>query len=242
VRTRFGEFYAALFDRTVEKNPGAVVTEYSWLATTCDPCPGPQLDMGDMQTLGADVLGGEKGKPAPYQGYDFVLTRLHARYGTSITDDLVFKAADAIVGGREFVVDYKTGKLEEGARKDSVNNFQGRYAIRHEWTGAIKCDKPQRGIWGGPPTGDIAYEPPKAALDLAFAPRGNVKLGELVRKDIPEIDVKAAGAGAAPSPATPTGDTYKPKKKGGCGCATSGGAAGWLLALVVFGLVIRRKR
>ncbi|HWN81556.1 MAG TPA: DUF2330 domain-containing protein, partial [Candidatus Udaeobacter sp.] len=29
-RTRFGEFYAALFDRTLEKNPGAVVTEYSW--------------------------------------------------------------------------------------------------------------------------------------------------------------------------------------------------------------------
>ena len=38
VRTRFAEFYAALFDRTLEKHPGAVVTEYAWDATTCDPC------------------------------------------------------------------------------------------------------------------------------------------------------------------------------------------------------------
>jgi hypothetical protein len=43
VRDRFGAFYAALFDRTLERNPGAVVTEYAWQATTCDPCPGPLL-------------------------------------------------------------------------------------------------------------------------------------------------------------------------------------------------------
>ena len=42
VRQRFGEFYAALLDRTLEKNPGAVVTEYSWDASTCDPCPTPR--------------------------------------------------------------------------------------------------------------------------------------------------------------------------------------------------------
>ena len=30
-----------LFERTIEKNPGAVVTEYSWDATSCDPCPEP---------------------------------------------------------------------------------------------------------------------------------------------------------------------------------------------------------
>ena len=32
-KTRFAEFYAALFDKTVEANPGAVVTEYAWTAT-----------------------------------------------------------------------------------------------------------------------------------------------------------------------------------------------------------------
>jgi len=251
VRAKFGEFYAALFDRTVEKNPGAVVTEYAWAATSCDPCPGPQLDYHDLATLGSDVLAGGKGKVEAYQGYDFVFTRLHARYGTSISDDLVFKAADPIVGGREFVIDPATGKLEEGSHKDSMNNFQGRYAIRHEWTGKIACDKPIRNRWGGPPNGETS-EGPIPGLDLAFAPRGKANLSALVRKDIPEIDVKAAGAGATTSPTTMTHDTtavppptsteYKPQKKGGCGCAAGGSSADGMLAIAVLGLVIRRRR
>src|SRR5262249_41828192 len=146
---RFAAFYTALFDRTVEQNPGAVVTEYAWQATTCDPCPGPALDPSEFQTLGADVLGGTSDKPQPYFNADFVLTRLHARYGKTAPDGLRSKQAPAIVGGGEHLV--SNGKLEEGARPDSVNNFQGRYAIRHPWTGAMACQQPHRGRWGGPP-------------------------------------------------------------------------------------------
>src|SRR5204863_4146317 len=91
MREKFGAFYTALYDRTVEKNPGAVVTEYAWQATTCDPCPGPAMDPMEFQTLGADVLTGSRDKPAPYRNADFVLTRLHARYGKTVTDDLRFK-------------------------------------------------------------------------------------------------------------------------------------------------------
>jgi MYXO-CTERM domain-containing protein len=249
VRTRFGEFYAALFDRTVEKHPGAVITEYAWQATSCDPCPGPQLDYHDLATLGSDVLAGAKGKFEPYQGYDFVHTRLHARYGTSITDDLVFKAADPIAGGREIVG--ADGKLENGAKGDTYNNFQGRYAIRHEWTGPIKCDAPKRGRWGGPPAGqNIANPGVKPALDLAFAPRGQAKLADLVAKDIPEIEVKASGASPAPTPPPPTTDPSKPtgeakpaKKGGGCGCAADGGSAGPMLLIGLgIGMAITRKR
>src|SRR6185503_2118471 len=52
-KPRFGEFYAALFDKTLEQHPGAVVTEYSWDAQSCDPCPTPALGPGDIATLGA---------------------------------------------------------------------------------------------------------------------------------------------------------------------------------------------
>lgn len=62
VRTKeeFGKFYTSLFDHTLERNPGAVVTEYAWAASNCDPCPGPDaaLTNQELVELGADVLHG----------------------------------------------------------------------------------------------------------------------------------------------------------------------------------------
>ena len=212
VRERFGAFYAALFDRTLERNPGAVVTEYAWQATTCDPCPGPTLTANDFMTLGADVLDSQQqiaappqpaggARPAPRRvprswGMDFVLTRLHARYGKDLKDDLVFKAAAPIVGGREFM--QSNGKLEEGAQASSVNNFQGRYAIRHRWTGAIACQNPRRGLWGGPPNGGATG--PQAAMNLAFAPRGQVQLATSISGDVPEIGLRKGVLEQTPAP------------------------------------------
>jgi MYXO-CTERM domain-containing protein len=264
VKDKFGAFYAALFDRTIEKNPGAVVTEYAWQATTCDPCPGPALNQGDFATLGADVLTGSADKPAAYPGYDLVLTRLHARYGKTITDDLRFREATPIVGGREFAQNGQGG-LEEGAQPAPQNNFQGRYAIRHVWTGPIRCEHPTRKIWGGPPA-EIAQQPGfqypgiKPAVGLAFAPRGEVQLAQVVRRDIPELGivagaaaaaiapaaVPAAGsaAGSAPVPPAPPADRAAGKARSGCGCAASGegDALGGVLLLGVGLLAGRRRR
>jgi MYXO-CTERM domain-containing protein len=241
-----------LFDRTVEKNPGAVVTEYAWQATNCDPCPGPVIAMDELTTLGLDVLGGAKGKAARFDGnaMSMVLTRLHARYGKTVTEDLVFKAAEPIVGGREFL--QAGGKLEERSRPDSINNFQARYAIRHEWTGPITCKDPVRGRWGGPPSG-VTGGGVKPALDLAFAPRGLAKLPELVRQDVPEIDVKAGVASAAAPDQTGTapGSSQAPtpppppaKTKGGCGCASasSDSLASLGLGVAAFATIVRRRR
>ncbi len=218
VRERFGEFYAALFDRTVEKNPGAIVTEYAWDAGSCDPCPGPTLDGNDFATLGGDVV----------QQGSFVLTRLHARYGKEgAPNDLVFRAAPAIVGGRE--QPGPGGKLEERARPDSTNNFQGRYVIRHAWTGPIACEKPIRGRWGGPPAG-IAQQQVAAATNVAFAPRGKLALPKVVAQDVPELGIKGSPM--------PGGAGFRSKQ--GCGCATSDAPTSVLLGLAL--LLVRRRR
>jgi hypothetical protein len=275
-RERFGEFYAALFDRTLEKNPGAVVTEYAWDAGSCDPCPTPALDPAELATLGGDVLYGPPMKkaakpqvppkgdavdqllaeksvtppPAPPpsmpMGGSFVLTRLHARYSKDgVSEDLVFKTAKSIAGGREWRGN--DGKLEEGAVDYGMNNFQARYAIRHEWTGPIACASPMRGIWGGPPAGtqQIA-EGPKAATDLAFVPRGKTELAMMVRQDIPEIDVKASEAPAADKPAEDgkapaSPEEPKAKEKKGCGCS-AGGGGGLALAGLAFLLLVGLRR
>jgi hypothetical protein len=248
VRTRFGEFYASLFDRTVRRTPGAVVTEYAWQASTCDPCPGPQLGGNDFTLLGADVLEGTADKPTAYGNFDFVLTRLHARYGKDIKDDLVFKTADPIVGGREMRTD--KGRLEKRATKSSVNNFQARYAIRHWWTGKIACKNPVRGRWGGPPNG--RQPRPSPALQLAFAPRGKVKLPSLLISDVPEIGVKAYRK-RKPTTSTGTGSgSAKPAAGSGSASTTRSSPSapisdrtGWLVAGLGFAAslaLLRRRR
>jgi hypothetical protein len=263
-RERFGEFYAALFDRTLEKNPGAVVTEYAWDAGSCDPCPTPALGGGELATLGADVLGksaaagASMGRGRSMMAMSgFVLTRLHARYSKDgINEDLVFKAAPAIAGGREWRGG--DGKLEEGKVASPINNFQARYAIRHEWTGPMECTNPVRGVWGGPPSGTGPSQP-RPALDLAFVPRGQTKLASIVRQDVPEIGVTAERSkDEAPAGADPTAVSQalndpgqsaaadqprEPVRKEKKGCAAGGGGGGWLGVLLAgIGLVIAARR
>jgi hypothetical protein len=61
-RGSFPAFYASLLDRTLAKTPGAIVTEYAWPSSSCDPCPGGMSGLSgvDIATLGADVLPSAK--------------------------------------------------------------------------------------------------------------------------------------------------------------------------------------
>ena len=123
----------------------------------------------------------------------FVLTRLHARYDKkSLGEDLVFKQAPAIVGGREFLSNGT--ELEKGSRPDSNNNFQARYVIRHPWKGAIACENPRRGVWGGPPGGMMP--PPAAAQNTAFTERKPELAKALAESPIDELGIKGVKARA----------------------------------------------
>jgi hypothetical protein len=278
-RGKFGTFYASLFDRTIEKNPKAVVTEYAWDASSCDPCPTPALTMAELATLGADALpsaqpvapvspvappGGPMAPPPPMGrgrgGFripsGFVLTRLHARYGRdSLGEDLVFRAAPPITGGRESR-DGPSQELERGSQPGSTNNFQGRYAIRHPWKGKIECTEPRRGIWGGPPPGENAAEAkPKAATDLAFVPRvGSVQLASFVAPgSASELGLTAAPqAGDDPTKKpTPAADAGAPvpneTSKGGCkSCmmqsSSSRGSVPLTASAFAAGVLVLRRR
>ncbi|MDP3500654.1 MAG: DUF2330 domain-containing protein [Myxococcales bacterium] len=203
-KSEFPFFYVSLFDRTLAKNPKAVVTEYAWQATSCDPCPTSPLAAEDFATLGADVLPTKQSAEDQWKPEkQFVLTRLHARYDkTSLGEDLVFRAAKPIVGGREFLTDGKA--LEQGSRPDSINNFQARYAIRYPWKGAVACKDPVYGRWGGPPAGEQAAGT-KSAQDTAFVARDPSKVDALAESPIAELSVKGLKAKA--------GDVLRPAKK-----------------------------
>ena len=231
----FAPFYAALFDRVVEKNPRTVVTEYSWDAGACDPCPGPTLTPADLATLGGDALPGDAGAPSSSRrgGSRMTLTRLHMRYAKdALGEDLIFRTAPPIVGGHEFMETFGDGGMrrEEGSRPDVTNNFQARYAIRHPWTGPITCASPVRGRWGEPwPDAGPPFAGPQAATKTAFAPRGSLQLATYVDpKLVPELDL----AGYVPPPPPPqllpapdaAAAPSATAKTGGCGSCSAGGA------------------
>jgi MYXO-CTERM domain-containing protein len=238
VRGDFGTFYTKLFDRTLEQNPNAVVTEYSWDASTCDPCPGPMLYSEDFATLGADVIDGQGNDEGWGWRNGWVITRLHARYSKDgLTDDLVFRKADPIVGGREV---YDANRIETGATPASFNNFQGRYIMRNRWTGGVACADPQWGVWGGPPadseqqdTGPIGALSANSVAAVGGGEPANdiseVPLERLVREDVDELELVAERA---------------PSATLGCSSSDANNAAAPLSALSLLGLLglARRRR
>ena len=407
-RGSFPAFYAALLDRTLEKTPGAIVTEYAWPSSSCDPCPGgvSGLSATDLATLGADIVasspaaqptqpsglaglsnsggsgsgglpvglsprvsaptirqgaitvngslppeviqrivrqnfaryrlcyenglrsnpnlagrvtvkfeiggtgavtsatdggstladksvvdcvlhgfrnfsfpeperkvpvavvypldfapgssmppGGGRFGSGPFASY--VLTRLHARYAKdALGSDLVFKEAPPIVGGRE--MRGESGALETGSVAAPTSAFQARYAIRHEWKGALACKEPRRGVWGRPwADAGASDSSPVAAQKLAYAPRGNLSLAAFVPGGVPELTMTAgAGAGASPAASAAKAPSSVPGADAGgpppavpasrCGCrvvgSSGGGPSMLLLAAGVAFAVVRRRR
>jgi hypothetical protein len=185
VRDNFPSFYAELFDATVERmGRKVVVTEYSWQTTGCDPCPVPPLTASDLATLGLDVLEPGTRVSDPY-GASWVLTRLHTRYSKeTLSEDLLFREAKPVMGGR---ANWNGTNGDAGAQvtEGGVNNFQGRYIIRHYWAGAVACENPQYDQWGGPPDG----RGPLAAKGLASAARGKVALTQVVQSPVPLLAI-----------------------------------------------------
>jgi hypothetical protein len=108
----FGAFYKAMFTRQVESQGGhAVFTEYAWDMRWCDPCAADPLSSDELRRLG--VFWADRGEMQPPSVF---LTRLHVRYDNAhFPEDLVF---------------------QETADK---SNFQGRYVLRHAWTGTDTC-------------------------------------------------------------------------------------------------------
>jgi hypothetical protein len=121
VKGVFPDFYRAMFATAVEKeNRTAVFLEYAWDMGWCDPCASDPLTPEELRALGVfwldDAPQGSGGmRRGPGGGMPFV-TRLHLRYDAAhFPEDLVFQqTADR-------------------------SNFQGRYVMRHAWTGGSDC-------------------------------------------------------------------------------------------------------
>ena len=135
IKNDFGKFYRAMFAEQVRREGmRTVFLEYAWDMGWCDPCAADPLTPAELAELGVfwldgpDAGGAQRGagspgmwpqprsRPAPGGAAPVFVTRLHVRYDKAhFPEDLVFQ---------------ETGDRE---------NFQGRYVIRHPWTGDSNC-------------------------------------------------------------------------------------------------------
>jgi Na+-translocating ferredoxin:NAD+ oxidoreductase RnfD subunit len=136
VKGEFAKFYTAMFDAQVKReNMSVVFLEYAWDMGWCDPCAADPLTEDELKKLGVFWLDGPPAPaaaqpgganpmarrpmpmPRPRGAGDVFVTRLHVRYdGTTFPEDLVFQET--------------TDRA----------NFQGRYVLRHAFTGNSTCD------------------------------------------------------------------------------------------------------
>jgi hypothetical protein len=119
VKAEFGPFYKAMFSEAVKReNMQAVFLEYAWDMGWCDPCAADPLSPAELRQLGVFWLEDRGVAPGRFGGVrDVFLTRLHVRYDAGhFPEDLVF---------------------QETADRA---NFQGRYVLRHPWTGSASCE------------------------------------------------------------------------------------------------------
>jgi hypothetical protein len=118
VKNEFGSFYKAMFSQQVKRQDmRTVFLEYAWDMAWCDPCSADPLSADELRQLGVFWL--ERGGGTPSGGAQNVfLSRLHLRYDSEhFPEDLVF---------------------QETADRQ---NFQGRFILRHPWTGNDRCEE-----------------------------------------------------------------------------------------------------
>ena len=129
VKEEFGKFYKATFEKTWKANERrAVMTEYAWNASWCDPCADTPLNQEELRGLGVFWL--DEPQPGYSSGYGYrrgmaggqpMITRLHVRYDAEhFPEDLVFQ--------------------ETGDQR----NFQARYILHERFRGNVECEAGQQ--------------------------------------------------------------------------------------------------
>lgn len=110
VKEQFTDFYRAMFQRSYEReNRNVAFLEYAWNMAGCDPCAADPLSPEELRQAGVFWL-------QPEARNTVFITRLHVRYTRDqFPEDLRFQETQ----NRQF--------------------FQGRYILRHPYTGEADC-------------------------------------------------------------------------------------------------------
>lgn len=118
VKNEFSDFYKAMFQTTYNREGQKVAfREYAWDMSSCDPCSAEPLNPEELRKAGVFWI-------TPDVPNNVFITRLHVRYTRDkFPEDLMFQA---------------TANRQQ---------FQGRYILRHPFTGEMNCDAGRQYKW-----------------------------------------------------------------------------------------------
>jgi hypothetical protein len=121
VKNEFADFYKAMFQTSyTQEGKKVAFLEYAWDMSNCDPCSAEPLSPEELKQAGVFWLDRQLPTQPNFgfpSGNTTFITRLHVRYTRDkFPEDLMFQATS----NRE--------------------SFQGRYVMRHPFTGEVKCD------------------------------------------------------------------------------------------------------
>jgi hypothetical protein len=111
IKNEFGDFYKSMFQTSyTDEGKKVAFLEYAWDMGWCDPCAADPLTPEELKKAGVFWL-------TPNTGTNVFITRLHVRYSRDkFPEDLMFQ---------------ETSNRQQ---------FQGRYILRHPFTGEMKCE------------------------------------------------------------------------------------------------------
>ncbi|GAB4471181.1 MAG: DUF2330 domain-containing protein [Elainellaceae cyanobacterium] len=111
VKEEFSDFYKAMFQNSYTREGRNVAfLEYAWDMGSCDPCSAEPLSPEELRQAGVFWT-------RPEMPNNVFITRLHVRYTRDkFPEDLIFQ------------------------QTNNRSQFQGRYILRHPYTGAMECD------------------------------------------------------------------------------------------------------
>jgi hypothetical protein len=170
VKTEFSDFYKSMFQTSYEREGRNVAfLEYAWDMANCDPCSAEPLSREELKDAGVFWLENPnevpppqlwlRRRPRPFPSSGVFITRLHVRYTRDkFSEDLTFQ---------------ETNNRE---------SFQGRYVLRHPFTGEAKCAQGRQYVRSLP----RRFE--QEAQTLARLTNWDI---QAIRKKLPKIQAQA---------------------------------------------------
>jgi hypothetical protein len=173
VKSEFGDFYKSMFQTSYDREGRNIAfLEYAWDMANCDPCSAEPLSREELKEIGAFWLDNPEPqpipgnapsnrmiRPRPFPSSGTFITRLHVRYSRDkFPEDLMF---------------------QETSNRES---FQGRYVLRHAFTGSGTCPQAKDYVRSLPQRFD------REAQTLARLTNWNI---QDIRRKLPKVQAQA---------------------------------------------------